>query len=308
MDNKVLVAGTIAFDILFPVDGDMRREITVEEGEVRTLNMTFLARRSEYYYGGTAGNISYGLAVLKEKPILFSVVGADFDDDYRTYLEKIGVICRPVVGPIKSETARAFVLSDDLNQQVQIFQGNHYSDKIDEISLLDTLSRSDLSDFKIAIFSAFTPVSSLNLIREFRRFNKDARLIFDPGVNIPLYTKKQLVEGISHSDILIVNDVEFRQLQRLHSLDTDHIFQIGVSSIVVTEGNKGSFLYTPKSRKKISLVKPKRVVETTGAGDAYRAGLIKGLLKGKTVENACKLGSKMASKSVEVYSGQGYRI
>ena len=92
MVKSVLVVGSVSFDILFPIQGDIRKEIPLKDGKLRSVNMSFLARKSQYYYGGTAGNISYGLGLLNVKPIMFSAVGKDFNYEYKAHLEKEGVI------------------------------------------------------------------------------------------------------------------------------------------------------------------------------------------------------------------------
>jgi len=108
MKGNILFVGTVAYDILFPIQGDIRNEIPLEGGELRNVNMSFLARKSQYYYGGTAANIAYGLGLLSKSPVMFSAVGADFEDDFRGYLEGHGVLCAPIVGKKKTETAKCF--------------------------------------------------------------------------------------------------------------------------------------------------------------------------------------------------------
>lgn len=308
MDKLALVVGSIAFDILFPIQGDIRKEIPLKNGKIRSVNMSFLARKSQYYYGGTAGNIAYGLGILGYKPIMFSAVGEDFNKDYRKHLEKIGVICRPIIGPRGSETAKCSQISDELHQQITIFQTNYYGDRIDDMSLLETIMQEELEKVKAAIFSPGNNVSTLNNTQEFRRINQEAIIIFDPGMNVTTFSKEDLTECASLSNILISNDVEILRIEKVHGFSILELLDIGLDFVIETKGEKGSTIHTHSERIDIPIVKPRKVVETTGAGDAYRAGLIAGLLEGKDIREVCRLGAKVSSKCVEEYSGQGYKI
>lgn len=308
MDKNALVVGGVALDILFPIEGDIRKEIPLKNGKLRNVNMTFLVRKSQYYFGGTAANIAYGLGLLGFKPLMFSTVGEDFNDDFRSHLEKHSVICKPIVGPEGSKTATSFQISDDFHQQITIFQTNYYGDRIDDMSLLETISKSELERTKIAIFSPGNNLSTLNNTLEFRRINKEATVIFDPGMNVTTFTKENLIECASLSNILISNDVEILRIRKVHKLSIDDLLKVGLENIIETKGERGSTIHT--SRKKINVPpkKPKIIVETTGAGDAYRAGMIGGLLQGKTLKSACLLGAKLGSKCVESYGGQEYTL
>lgn len=306
--SEVLVVGTVALDILFPIQGDIRKEIPLKEGKLRSVNMSFLARKSQYYYGGTAGNIAYGLGLLGIRPIMFSAVGADFDGEFRDHLERYGVVCKPIVGPEKSETAKCFQISDELHQQITVFQANHYGDRMEDMSLLETISEDELKKVKIAIFSPGTNVSTLNNTQEFRRLNSDAQIIFDPGMNVTSYSKEDLVECASLSNILISNDVEILRIEQVHGYSIKDLLDIGLDYVIETQGGEGSTIHSSTTKTQIPISKPRRVVETTGAGDAYRAGMIAGLLQGKDIKEACKLGAKVGAKCVEEYGGQGYKL
>ncbi len=306
MNSLSLIVGSVATDILFPIDGDMRKEIPLKNGKLRNVNMTFLARKSQYYYGGTAANIAYGLGLLGFHPIMFSAVGIDFNDDYKKHLERIGVVCKPVTGPKDSETAKCFQISDSIYQQITIFQANFYGDRIDDMSLLETISKNELKEVKVAIFSPGNNLSTLNNTREFKRLNKDATIIFDPGMNVTTFSKEDLIECTSLSNILISNDVEILRISKVYGLSINDLLDIGLDYVIETKGEKGSTIHSLKENINIPIVKPKKVVETTGAGDAYRAGLISGLLKGKSIKSSCEIGAKVSSKCVESYGGQNY--
>jgi len=308
MKKQALVVGSVAMDILFPIEGDLRKEIPLNNGKLKKVNMSFLARKSQYYYGGTSANIAYGLALLGHKPIMFSAVGKDFEDDYKSHLEKVGVICKPIIGPKDSETAKCFQISDSIYQQITIFQANFYGDRIDDMSLTETISKEKLRKIDIAIFSPGNNLSTLNNTQELRRLNKNATIIFDPGMNVTSFSKEDLTECASLSDILISNDVEILRISKVHSLEIKDLLDIGLDYVIETKGEKGSTIHSLKGTRNIPIVKPKKVIETTGAGDAYRSGLISGLLNDKSLKDSCKLGATVSSKCVESYGGQNYKI
>ncbi len=308
MKNQILVAGSVAFDILFPIQGDIRKEIPLKNGKLRSVNMTFLARKSKYYYGGTAANIAYGLGIQGFNPIMFSAVGYDFKKDFQKHLEKNRVVCKPIVGGKKTETAKSFQISDEIYQQITIFQANHYGDRIDDMSIYETIAKSDIKNIKIAIFSPGNNTSTLNNIQEFRRINDKATVIFDPGMNVTTFSKEDIIECISLSNILISNDTEILRIRKVHGLTINELIKVGLKYVIETKGEKGSVIHTKSKKIKINARKPRKVVETTGAGDAYRAGMIAGLLKGKNIKDACKVGSIISSKCVEEYGGQGYKL
>ncbi len=308
MNKQILVVGSVALDILFPIQGDMRKEIPLKNGKVSKVNLTFLAEKSHYYYGGTAGNICYGLGLLGFKPTLFSAVGEDFNQDYKTHLEKHGVICRPIVGSQKTETAKSFQISDEHHQQITIFQANYYGERLDNMSLFETLKKDNLKKFAIAIFSPGNNKSTLNTMLEFRKVNRKATVIFDPGMNVTSFTKENMQECISHSDILISNDVEIARIKSFHKLNKEQLIKLGLKYVIETKGEDGSVIHNNNESIKVPAVKPSKIVETTGAGDAYRAGMIAGLVENKPIVTACKQGAKVGALCVEEYGGQGYSL
>lgn len=308
MKENILVVGTVAYDILFPIQGDIRKEIPLKNGKLRSVNMSFLARKSQYYFGGTAANIAYGLGLLGKKPYMYSAVGSDFNEEFKNHLEKHGVHCSPIVGPKGSETAKCFQISDELHQQITIFQANYYGDRIEDMALIESLSRESLINMKYAIFSPGNNVSTLNHILEFRKFNEEATIIFDPGMNVTSFTKEDISECASLSDILISNDVEILRIEKIHGLSIKDILNIGINYVIETQGEKGSTIHSVEGITHIPIIKPRHVVETTGAGDAYRAGLIAGLADGNNIKEACHIGAKMGALCVEEYGGQGYQV
>lgn len=304
--SKVLVVGSIAYDVIFAIHGDIKNEIPLKDGQIDKINLMFTAKNKERYFGGTAGNIAYGLGQLGEKPLVFSVAGGDFIQDYSKHLKNLEVQQRIIV---KDEefSATFYGISDEEYQQIGIWQPNAYGDYIEEAKLDDTVSPKEFEGIEYAIFSPGTGISTRNHMLELKKKNKEAKIIFDPSQVLSIfYDKKLLLECLSLTDILISNDTEIAQFETLFGLDKNAILDIGVEYVIETRGGDGSIVFSKDSEKSIPPKRPKRLVETTGAGDAFRAGLLFGLSNEKDIETACRIGAYMGAKSVEEFSGQLY--
>ena len=324
MKKRPLVVGSVAFDLIFGIHGKIQDEILVDKnGKLGRQNLMFTAKRREHFWGGTGGNIAYGLGLLKKKPVLFSLAGKDFEGSgFGPHLKKAGVDLRVVTNK-KSWTAVFYGMSDELGQQIGVYQPNAY-EKIDMLSFSKTLTQKDFSQIGVAIFSAGTGKSIYKHIKELRdSCGKDVTVIFDPGQVISVFYNKALLEKtLALADIFIGNEVECKQLQIILGYTHDKLFRKGLRAIIETLGEKGSIIYEYPTvassadrrylqRLKTTIIKPtkaKKVVEATGAGDAYRAGMISKLLEGKTLKEACEFGSQIAARSVAFRGGQTYRV
>jgi adenosine kinase len=131
--------------------------------------------------------------------------------------------------------------------------------------------------------------------------------IFDPGQSLPMWDGQDLIQRIEGSRILISNDYELELIISKTGLDKKKLLQ-HTGTIITTLGELGSRISTPDGEINIPAVKPGEVVDPTGAGDAYRAGLIKGLIQGKNIGQSARMGSVCASFAVECYGTQGYHF
>ena len=309
MTSKVLVVGSLAYDIIFSIHGNIKNEILLKDGEIGDVSMMFTANKKQRYYGGTAGNISYGMSLLNEPASVFSVVGKDFRNDYGPYLVEKSVDLRLITRE-DEYTASFYGISDEDYQQIGIWQPDAYGEYINQSSLYETISDKEFSNYKLAIFSPGTGESTLNHITQFRKkADKDAKVIFDPSQVLTIfYTEDSLRSCLSHSNILIGNETEIKQFKTVFKMGLQDIFNLGVSTVIETLGADGVKLHTQAGTKKIPPIKPKRLVETTGAGDAFRAGFLYGQVHDFSEEESCRIGTFVGSKSVEELSGQMYTI
>ena len=320
---RALVVGSVAFDMIFGIHGKIQDEILVEkDGKLGRQNLMFTAKtrspeqisRGEictggHSWGGTGGNIAYGLGLLKKKPLLFSLAGKDFEGSgFGPHLKKSGVDSRVVVDE-KSWTAIFYGMSDELGQQIGVYQPNAY-ENVHTLPLSKTISPKEFKDIGVAIFSAGTGMSILRHMREAReKCGKNTTLIFDPGQVISVFYDKALLEKtLALADIFMGNEVEIQQLQTILGYNIPTLLKKGVRAVIETLGEKGSVIYEQGKTTKIKAIKAKKVVEATGAGDAYRAGMIAKLLEGKSLKEACESGSKVGALSVAYRGGQTYKV
>lgn len=276
--DKILVCGSIVIDVI----------------------------SGEKFYGGTGGNIAYGLGQLGVSPILFSLVGKDFNIDYGKHLKNLGVDLNVSVDKMKDTANFSYSI---LDQGIAngVWSPNVYKN-IDKLSLIKTISDKKLKDVTIAIFSPGSPESTYKHLKEFKSKNQKALTIFDPGQMISFYSKKQFVDCATLADLTILNDYEYKEISKTLKKDLVSYFKNLNKIIIKTKGDKGSEIFINNKIIKVKAVIPKKVYDTMGAGDAYRSGMLYKLIKGKTLKEACEFGAITASINVSHIGCQSYKI
>ncbi len=308
---KILISGSLVFDTIFELNSSIGDQVAIENGKASKQNLMFTAEEKEIYFGGTAGNICYGLGLLKEPSFVFSAVGKDFDG-YEIHLQNNGGIFRGKKDP-KGYTATYFGMTDTKKEQLGIFQPGAYGKNINSLSLLSNFSRQELEGIVCAVFAVGTAKSITKQLTEFRKINKEAFTIFDPGQMLAIdFTRELLEKSLKNSDILIVNDTEFSYIKNHFEFELKSIFELGVRYIIETKGADGSSLYELENETiqetKIKSPKVKKVLDPTGAGDAYRAGIIHGIVNDLDIKDSMILASKLGAECVKHRGGQTYKI
>lgn len=307
--KQALIVGSLGFDEIFSVHGDIKNEIPLKNGKIEDINLMFTANNKKRYFGGTAGNIAYGLGLLGQNPLLFSVVGKDYKDEYEKHLKSHGVEPRVVIDE-KGFSGTFYGISDQSNQQIGIWQPNSYGEYIEKSKISSTISTDEMKNVGIAIFSPGTGISTRNHMKEIRELlGEKVTIIFDPSQVLSIFYDDDLLrECLELADIVISNQTEISHLESIFNLSKDDVFKFGVKYVIETEGEKGSSVYSKNQKTNIPAIKPEKVIETTGAGDAYRAGLIFGLLNEMPVDESAKIGALLGSKNVEKSGGQQYKV
>ncbi len=300
MSKKIFIAGSLAFDIIFSIPEDFKKSIPLQNGKLKKFNASYTANNKREYPGGTAGNIAYWLGKNKIKSVILSAWGRDlYQKKYGRKLENIGAELKGFEGEY---SANAYIISDPLHQQLTIWQPNCYNE-INNIKITDYIQKSDLQNFEHAIFSAGTPDSIKKHLEEFRQVNKKAKIIFDPGQVSQFFSQKNFLKCIEIADIIIGNEIEWNYFEnflknlKINPFQKDKI-------LITTLGENGVNIYNKKEEIHLEALKVKKIAETTGAGDAFRAGLLTGLNQNLTIQEAAKIGIKLGAECVMLNSGQ----
>ena len=296
MNMNIIVSGSLAYDRIMDFPGHFSDHIL--PGKIHVLNVCFQVNGMREKFGGTAGNIAYALSLVGEKPTISAAIGHDYHR-YFDWMAKNG-ISTDGIKIIKDEfTAGAYITTDLADNQITGFNPGamKYSASLD----FDNLNPDDT----IAIVSPGNLEDMVNYPRVCKQ--RGIGYIFDPGQSLPVLAAADVAEAIDGCRILISNDYELEMIMNKTALDKKDLIR-RAGTVIVTLGEKGSQIITAKGEINIPVVKPRKVEDPTGAGDAYRGGLISGLVRGKDIEQSARLGSVCASFAVECYGTQEYRF
>ncbi len=290
---KIVVTGSIAFDYLMSFPGRFTEHFLPEHMD--RVSLSFLVDTMDKRRGGCAPNIAYTLALLGEHPLLMATAGEDFGE-YREWLESAGVdtsLVRHVAGKF---TASFFCSTDQHNNQIASFYTGAMADA-------GELSFRTVHDCGLAIISPNDPRAMLQYADECRTLG--IRHVFDPGQQCTRMSGDELREGAIGATIVICNDYEFELLKQKTGLGETDILARS-EALIVTRGEHGCSVFTPGGRLDVPAVVPRRIVDPTGVGDAFRGGLLKGLAAGCSYQTSAQMGSVAATYVLEHLGGQSH--
>jgi len=295
----ILISGSLAYDRIMDFPGKFSDHILPDK--IHILNVCFTINELKENFGGTAGNIAYALSLLGERPWIIATAGKDFDP-YAFWLDRHN-IPTDHIKIIKDEfTAGAYITTDHSDNQITAF--NPGAMKYSADFGFSSLS----SENTLAIVSP----GNLDDMYNFTKTYKENKVpyLFDPGQSLPAWQGEQIKEMIDGSYIFICNDYELEMTQDKTSLTVEEILK-RTQLLITTRGENGSLLRSlntgTEENIEIPAVYPKQVNDPTGAGDAYRAGLMRGIVDpGMDIVHAARLGAVCATYSVEVYGTQNF--
>lgn len=264
---KTLVTGSIAYDTIMVFPDRFRNHLLADQ--LHILNVCFLTPEMRREYGGTAGNIAYNLRLLGEEPMLMATVGEDATPYYeRLRGLRIGTEhLKRIPGQF---TAQAFITTDLDDNQITAFHPGamNYSHE-------NHISRS--LGAGLAIIGPDGKEGMLQHARECA--DAGVAFIFDPGQGLPMFSPQELTEFVRQADYVAVNDYEGKLLEERTGRKLEQLAK-EVKALVCTMGAKGSLIFADGKRHEIPIVEAEKVVDPTGCGDAYRAGLLYGISHG----------------------------
>ena len=253
-------------------------------------NISFLVKSLKKVRGGSAPNIAYNLALTGLEAEILGTAGADFDS-YRQWLEEIGVGTGLVRIREDDFTASCFINTDLSGNQITGFYPGAmaYDEKISMLEI-------PMDDVSMVIIAPTEPAAMSRWCDELQKIG--IPYLYDAGMQIPRLEPDDLAKGILGARIVIFNEYEYAMMRKKTGLTMGDILA-GAELAVITLGEKGSELWTKDGRVTVPAAKPVRVVDPTGAGDAYRAGLLKGYFEGASLEKMGKYASVSAVYAVE---------
>jgi adenosine kinase len=293
---NILTSGSLAHDRILDFPGYFSDHILPDK--IHVLNVSFTVNSMIEKFGGTAGNIAYALSLLGEKPIILATIGRDYHT-YFEWLMKNNMDYDNITIIEEELTASAYIITDQADNQITGF--NPGAMKYPSSFNFDKVNPKE----SIAIIAPGNLEDMMNYSVTCRARCID--YIFDPGQSLPMWDSQNLTQCVEGSKILISNDYELELVMDKTGLDKKELLQL-TNYIIVTLGELGSRVCTPDWEIDIPAIKPKQVLDPTGAGDAYRAGLIKGLIQCSNIEQSAKMGSVCASFAVECYGTQEYHF
>jgi len=291
--KTALICGSIAFDTIMVFQDRFKNHILPDK--IHMLNVSFLVPQLRREFGGCAGNIAYNLRLLGDRGYPMATVGRDFSP-YAEWMKKNGVPT-DFVRVIDSEhTAQAFGTTDLDDNQIWAFHPG-------AMQLSHENKINDAKDVSIGIVA---PDGRDGMIQHAAQFAAAGiPFIFDPGQGLPMFSGDELRTFINQATWVAVNDYEWQLVQDKAKLSAAEIME-QVEALIVTRGAEGSVIYAKGREIVIPTAKPTAAVDPTGCGDAYRAGLLHGLLHGLDWETTGRIASLMGAIKIEARGTQNH--
>src|SRR5882757_2167884 len=294
--TTALICGSVAYDTILVFQDRFKAHILPDK--LHTLNVSFLVPDMRREYGGCAANIAYGLNLLGDRGIAMATAGADFAP-YRERMVSQGLPVEHIKVVDGSFTAQAFITTDLDDNQITAFHPGAMQ--------FAHLNRVADAGPGVAL-GIIAPDGRQAMLEHAAQFEASRiPFIFDPGQGLPMFGGDELKTFIRQARWVAVNDYEWGMLQQKTGLTVAEVAS-QVEALIVTKGAEGSIIYAEGRTMTVPAAKPKVVVDPTGCGDAYRAGLIHGLLRGLDWETIGRTASLMGAIKIESRGPQNHRF
>jgi adenosine kinase len=290
-----LICGSIAFDNIMVFEDSFKNHILPEQ--IHILNVAFLVPGLRREFGGCALNIAYNMKLLGEEPLPMGTAGRDFGP-YAEWLDRCGIRRDHVRVLDEVFTAQAFITTDlDANQITAFHPGAMNLSHLNHVS--------EAADIEIGMVS---PDGRLGMLQHAEEFAAAGiPFIFDPGQGLPMFDGGELRRMVDQARWVTVNDYEWQLLKERTGWDAAE-FRRRIEALIVTRGAAGSTIYARECEYQIPAAAPAVVADPTGCGDAYRAGLLFGLMHGFDWETTGRIASLMGAIKIESHGTQNHRF
>ena len=292
---SALICGSLAYDTIMVFPDQFKNHILPDK--VHILNVSFLVPRMRREFGGCAGNIAYNLKLLGGEPIPMATVGQDFGP-YREWFTEQEIDMSQVKVIDELFTPQAFITTDHDNNQITAFHPGAMMRSYEN----------HVKDVKGVTFGIVSPDGREGMLQNATEFAEAGiPFIFDPGQAMPLFNGQELRVFIDQADYVVVNDYESNLLQERTGWSDREIVS-RVKAYITTQGPRGALVHTPEKTYDVPPAHERRVVDPTGCGDAFRAGLIHGIQNGYDWLTIGRMGNLMGALKVEHPGTQNQRF
>ena len=288
-----LICGSMAYDTIMVFPDQFKKHILAEQ--IHILNVSFLVPQMRREYGGCAGNIAYNLNLLGGHPLIMATVGDDFEP-YAARLDRLGLSKAHIRHVAGSFTGQAFITTDLDDNQITAFHPG----------AMGFSEHNHVGNAKDVSLGIVSPSGRAGMIQHAREFHEAGiPFVFDPGQGMPMFSGEDLLTFISQASYVTVNDYEAKLLQDKTGKTLAQIAN-QVKALVMTLGGDGSVIYTSGKEIRIPVVPAAEVLDPTGCGDAYRAGLLHGIQQGWDLETSGRLASLIGAIKIAHRGGQNH--
>jgi adenosine kinase len=292
---RTLICGSLAFDTIMVFRDRFARHILPEQTHM--LSVAFQVADMRREWGGCAGNIAYNLHAIGGDAVVMGTLGRD-GTSYRERLDELGIASDGVRTIDDEYTAQAFIITDLDDNQITAFHAGAMNHS-------DRCKVTDVADVGLGIVAPDGKAGMQAHAADFA--SRRIPFLFDPGQGLPLFSRDELGTLVEQASYVAVNDYEGKMLEERMAMPLDAIAE-RVDALIVTHGADGSTIHAGGEAREIPAVKPDALVDPTGCGDAYRAGLLYGIASGWDWQRTGQLASVLGSIKIASRGGQNHAI
>jgi adenosine kinase len=290
---SALICGSFAYDTIMVFQDQFKNHILPDK--VHILNVAFYVPEMRREFGGCAGNIAYNLKLLGGDPVPMGTVGTDFGP-YAEWMDYRGISRSHVLRVDNSYTAQAFITTDMDDNQITAFHPG----------AMDASHLNRITDAPEITLGIVSPDGRQGMLEHAAQFAEAGiPFIFDPGQGLPMFGGEELKRFIAQATWVCVNDYESQLLQERTGLSPHEIAE-QVEALIVTLGGDGAHIYTDRQRIDIPAAPVSTMNDPTGCGDAFRAGLLYGLMNDLDWQTIGRISALMGAIKIEHHGTQNH--
>ena len=290
---SALICGSFAYDTIMVFQDHFKNHILPDK--VHMLNVSFLVPDMRREFGGCAGNIAYNLKLLGEEPQPMGTVGDDFGP-YAEWMDQCGISRRYVKAVKNNYTGQAFITTDMDDNQITAFHPGAMS----------CAHENQIADADGITLGIVSPDGRDGMIQHAAQFAEAGiPFIFDPGQGMPMYNGEELMRFVDQATWVTLNDYEAQLMQERTGRSLEELAE-QVEALIVTRGGEGSRIYSGTDRFDIPTAPVSGIKDPTGCGDAYRAGLLYGLMHSLDWETTGRIAALMGAIKIERHGTQNH--